>query len=257
MPYSVYIPLRVTLLLALLLALPCLLLATISDSTLLPIDTLQQSDTAILQEDGSNSQNIVEQDSTAQQASMQKLAMLPSAFEGLPQKAWHWFNNLPSSTIALVCAAVPGGGQIYNKKYWKAPIVWSIGLGCTYAITRYGSLYNEYRTAYRDFMSENPLQYESWKSFVPSGGDPKDYVGNDNIRSRLKKGTTMYRRNRDFSIILSCLAYLLTLLDVYVDAEMVDYDISPNLSMWVADPRLASPIGGNIPIVGLQYSIPF
>lgn len=251
-------PYRTILLLVLLLALPSLLRAAISDSILLPIDTLQQSDTAILhEEEGINSQNIVEHETTAQATRAHNLAMLPSAFEGLPQKAWHWFSNLPSSTIALVCATVPGGGQIYNKKYWKAPIVWSIGLGCTYAITRYGSLYNEYRTAYRDFMSENPLQYESWKSFVPSGGDPKDYVGNDNIRSRLKKGTTMYRRNRDFSIILSCLAYLLTLLDVYVDAEMVDYDISPNLSMWVADPRLASPIGGNIPIVGLQYSIPF
>lgn len=185
------------------------------------------------------------------------IAMLPSAFKGLPKKVWNWFLTRPSSTHALMCAAVPGGGQIYNKKYWKAPIVWSLGLGCTYAITRYGSLYNEYRTAYRDFMSEDPLQYESWKAFVPRGDDAKDYVGNDNIRSRLQKGTTMYRRNRDFSIILSCLVYLLTLLDVYVDAEMVDYDISPNLSMWVADPRFATPIEGSIPIVGLQYSIPF
>lgn len=183
---------------------------------------------------------------------------LPSAFRGLPKKAMEWINNLPSSKRALICASVPGGGQIYNKMYWKAPLVWGLGLGCAYAINQAGSLYNEYRTAYREFMSENPLQYDTWKSFVPSGGNPKDYVGNDNIRSRLKQGTTLYRRNRDFAIILSCLAYLLTLLDVYVDAEMVDYDISPNLSMWIPESNFGTSSSyGNIPTIGVQCSIPF
>lgn len=180
----------------------------------------------------------------------------PEPFE-LPKQFTAWYNNIPSSTKALIFAVVPGGGQLYNKKYWKAPIVWSIAAGCTYAISRFNSQYREYFTAYRDFMSENPMQYDSWKSFVPSGSDPKDFVGNGNIQGRLKQGTTENRRNRDFSIILSCFLYLLTLLDAYVDAEMVDYDISPNLSLWSPtisasqDPLISGPA------VGIQCSIAF
>lgn len=183
------------------------------------------------------------------------LQMLPPASFDLPKQALEWFKGLPTSSIALICAAIPGGGQLYNRKYWKVPIVWGIGLGCTYAISRYGALYNEYRTAYRDFMSENPLQYDSWKPFVPAGNDPKDYVGNDNIRNRLKQGTTQYRRNRDFSIIVSCLLYLLSFLDTYVDAEMADYDISPTLSM--SSPAQLYHSQGAILTFGLKCSISF
>lgn len=180
------------------------------------------------------------------------------AFTQLPAQAWKWVTDLKPSTKALICAVIPSGGQLYNQQYWKVPVVWSLAVGCAYAISRYGSLYNEYRTAYRDFMSDNPLQHDAWKPFVPAGANPEDYVKNDNIRSRLKQGTTMYRRNRDLSIILSSVVYLLTWLDAYVDAELVDYDISPNLSMWQPSFQgKVCPSAGMYPTIGVQCSIPF
>lgn len=181
---------------------------------------------------------------------------LPPAKFDIPRDAFQWFRNIPSSTVAILCAIIPGGGQLYNKQYWKIPVVLGIGTGCAYAINRFGGLYNEYHTAYRDFMSPDPLQYDSWKSFVPPGADPKDYIKNSNIQSRLKKGTDYYRRNRDLSIVVSALVYLLTIVDAYVDAELVDFDISPDLSL------LQNPLGKNatewqFPTAGLQCSIRF
>ena len=147
----------------------------------------------------------------------------------------------PNSTWAMIYALIPGGGQFYNRKYWKIPIVLAAATACTYAISWNACLYNEYHTAYVDFMNENPLEKDSWKGFVPNGDDPKDYVGDGNIQSRLKKGTDMYRRNRDLSIIVSAAVYLLSIVDAYVDAELFQFDVSPDLSMSLSPSLLAQP----------------
>lgn len=183
---------------------------------------------------------------------------LPSVLYKMPGQITQWIYQMPSSKKALLCAIIPGGGQLYNKQYWKIPIVWSLGVGCAYALVRSQSQYHEYHTAYRDFMSPNPLDYDSWKSFVPPGGKPEDYVKNANIRERLKKGSESYRRTRDLSILLSALVYGLTMLDAYVDAELADYDITPNLSLSLPVPyEVPYASGSKLPAVGVQCSLYF
>ncbi len=163
----------------------------------------------------------------------------------------------PNSTTALLCAIIPGGGQLYNRKYWKVPIVLGAATACIYAVTWNGRLYNEYHTAYVDFMNENPLEKDSWKAFIPVGADPKNYVGDSNIQSRLKKGSELYRRNRDLSIIVSAAVYILSFVDAYVDAELFNFEVSPNLSMTVA-PSLASPtLGRGVFYPSLSCSLSF
>ena len=132
---------------------------------------------------------------------------------------------------------------------------------CTYAVSWNARLYNEYHTAYVDFMNENPLEKDSWKGFVPNGGNPADYVGDGNIQSRLKKGTELYRRNRDLSIIVSAAVYLLSIIDAYVDAELFLFDVSPNLSMSLAPSLIAQPWSSTSPsptvAPGLSYRLLF
>lgn len=167
----------------------------------------------------------------------------------------------PNSTLALLYALIPGGGQLYNRKYWKIPLVLAAATACTYAVSWNARLYNEYHTAYVDFMNENPLEKDSWKGFVPSGGNPADYVGDGNIQSRLKKGTELYRRNRDLSIIVSAAVYLLSIIDAYVDAELFLFDVSPNLSMSLAPSLIAQPWSSTSPsptvAPGLSYRLLF
>jgi len=167
----------------------------------------------------------------------------------------------PNPTFALLYALIPGGGQLYNRKYWKIPLVLAAATACTYAVSWNARLYNEYHTAYVDFMNENPLEKDSWKGFVPNGGNPADYVGDGNIQSRLKKGTELYRRNRDLSIIVSAAVYLLSIIDAYVDAELFLFDVSPNLSMSLAPSLIAQPWGSTSPsptvAPGLSYRLLF
>lgn len=152
---------------------------------------------------------------------------------------------VPNSTIALLCAVIPGGGQMYNRKYWKVPIVLSAACALSYLVGWNATQFNEYHTAYRDFMDDNPLAHDSWKSFVPPGDDPANYVKDSNIQNRLKRGTEQYQRSRDFYLIISAVVYLLSFVDTYVDAQMFTFDISPDLTMayggHFASPRVPYP----------------
>ena len=211
----------------------------------------------------------VQKDTITQVVEFAPSAPLPDSLQMLPTPEAPLRRNFlatsshfaPNSTLALLYALIPGGGQFYNRKYWKIPLVLAAATACTYAVSWNARLYNEYHTAYVDFMNENPLEKDSWKGFVPNGGNPADYVGDGNIQSRLKKGTELYRRNRDLSIIVSAAVYLLSIIDAYVDAELFLFDVSPNLSMSLAPSLIAQPWSSTSPspIVapGLSYRLLF
>lgn len=211
----------------------------------------------------------VQKDTITQVAEFTPSAPLPDTLQMLPTPEAPLRRNFlatsshfaPNPTLALLYALIPGGGQLYNRKYWKIPLVLAAATACTYAVSWNARLYNEYHTAYVDFMNENPLEKDSWKGFVPNGGNPADYVGDGNIQSRLKKGTELYRRNRDLSIIVSAAVYLLSIIDAYVDAELFLFDVSPNLSMSLAPSLIAQPWSSTSPsptvAPGLSYRLLF
>ncbi len=167
-----------------------------------------------------------------------------------PSKRW-----IPDSNKSLWMAMVlPGAGQIYNKKYWKLPIIYGGFVGCAYALTWNTKMYNDYSQAYQDIMSDNPNN-DSYKDLIPS------YV---NIESNLeyyqktfKNAKDIYRRQRDLSIFAFIGVYLLSVIDAYVDAELSDFDISRDLSLKL-EPTLFNDAFRNCPQgVGLQCNIKF
>lgn len=162
------------------------------------------------------------------------------------ESAWR-----PNSTKALLWALLPGGGQIYNRKYWKLPIVWGAFTACYYAITWNNRQYQEYHAAYRDLMSADPQTNTAWLIFAPVGAKAEDYAQYTNLRSTLKRGNDYYRRYRDLSIVVSALVYGLSLLDAYVDAELYTFDISPDLSLRLS-PEVAMPA---LPRPSLQLGV--
>lgn len=136
-----------------------------------------------------------------------------------------------SSTKAVLFSIIPGGGQIYNRQYWKLPIVLGAYTACYYAINWNNNNLQEYATAFRDIKSQNPLDYNSWKEFLPYNANPEDYINNTSFHEQLRRGRDFYRRYRDMSIIISVAVYALVMIDAYVDAELYNFDISPNLSL--------------------------
>ena len=155
-------------------------------------------------------------------------------------------NWQPNSSKALLWALLPGGGQIYNRKYWKLPIVWGAFMACYYSITWNNRQYQEYHAAYRDLSGPDPEHNTSWLVFAPTGTQASDYQQyQSSLRSTLKRGNDFYRRYRDLSIVATVLVYGLSILDAYVDAELYTFDISPDLSLRVVPevglPKLGLP----------------
>ena len=109
----------------------------------------------------------------------------------------------------LLSAVIPGGGQVYNKSYWKLPIIIGTqGFFVSQWISN-NKTYEQYRSSYSNSITtSNPL-------------------GNQ----QLKLLRDSYRDQRDSYAWYIAGVYLLSMLDAYVDAELSGFDISPNLSM--------------------------
>jgi hypothetical protein len=138
---------------------------------------------------------------------------------------------VPDPKKAMWLAIVfPGGGQIYNRKYWKLPIVYGGLLGCVYALNWNNTMYQDYSQAYVDIMDDDP-NTKSYENFIPPS-----YNINQNMtrmQDLFKRKKNYYRRYRDLSIFCMIGVYALSILDAYVDAELSSFDISKDLSMKV------------------------
>ena len=139
-----------------------------------------------------------------------------------------WVPNPTTATwLALV---IPGGGQIYNRKYWKLPIIYGGFAGCAYALTWNGKMYKDYQAAYVDAVNEN-WNATSITDLLPPGY--LDRVGKTQVTETLRRRKDTYRRWRDLSIFATIGVYLISIIDAYVDAELSNFDITPDLSMKV------------------------
>ena len=138
---------------------------------------------------------------------------------------------IPDPKKALWLAIViPGGGQIYNRKYWKLPLIYGGFMGCLYAMTWNNTMYRDYSQAYIDIMDsdENTKSYEN---FIPANYDVK--ANKQRLEDVFKRKKNYYRRFRDLSMFCMIGVYALSIIDAYVDAELSSFDISRDLSMKV------------------------
>lgn len=185
------------------------------------------------------------------------------AADSLPKPAQIKMEFKPDPKKAVLMALVPGLGQIYNRKFWKLPIVYGGLMGCMYAVTWNNRNYQDYSTAYKDIMidAEEPNRpveefHTSWPDFLGIGYDPKEWVTNTNFQTQLKNRKDYYRRYRDLSIIITVGVYALSIIDAYVDAQLFDFDISPDLSMhW--EPSVTPQTAYSSRSYGLNCSIKF
>ena len=138
---------------------------------------------------------------------------------------------IPDPKKALWMAIViPGGGQIYNKKYWKLPIIYGGFLGCLYALSWNNTMYHDYARAFIDITDSNP-ETKSYENFLPINYDVS--ANAERLQTLFKKKKDYYRRYRDLSIFCTIGVYALSIIDAYVDAELSSFDISRDLSMKV------------------------
>lgn len=145
-----------------------------------------------------------------------------------PKKDWNKWRPNPKRAMWLAIV-LPGAGQIYNRKYWKLPIVYGGFIGCLYAATWNNQMYHDYEQAYMDIMDDNP-QTQSYNQFLHLG-KTVDETNIEDYKSLFKRRKDYYRRYRDLSIFIMIGVYALSIIDAYVDASLSEFDISDDLSL--------------------------
>ncbi len=160
---------------------------------------------------------------------------------------------LPNPTKATWLALVlPGAGQIYNRKFWKLPIVYGGFAGCAYALSWNSKMYKDYSRAYMDIMDNDP-NTNSYLNLIGGGRS----ISESQLKERLKNQKDMYRRYRDLSIFAMIGVYIISVIDAYVDAELSDFDITPDLSMRIEPAVMNMQARDGSRSVGVQCSFRF
>lgn len=143
-----------------------------------------------------------------------------------------WATWRPNPKRAMWLALVlPGAGQIYNRKYWKLPIVYGGFVGCAYALRWNNQMYRDYSQAYLDLMDDDP-NTQSYNQFLHLG-DKIDDSNKARYQKLFKSRKDTYRRWRDLSVFCLIGVYALSVIDAYVDASLSEFDISKDLSLRV------------------------
>lgn len=164
---------------------------------------------------------------------------------------------VPNPQKATWLAVVfPGAGQIYNRKYWKLPIVYGGFIGCLYAYNWNSQMYSDYRQGYLDIMDSDP-NTKSYEDFFRPGYDFEN--NKEYIKEVFKKRKDRYRRWRDLSVFAFVAVYALSVIDAYVDAQLSNFDISDDINMTL-NPQLIrgnGSIGSDGNYYGLNCNITF
>lgn len=163
------------------------------------------------------------------------------------------FNPDPTRAVWM-SALCPGLGQIYNRRYWKLPIVIGAYMGLGYATSWNNNMLSDYTRAYRDLMDSDPGT-NSYMNFFPPTTSESD-LDKKWLTNVLQSRKNFYRRNRDLCIIAMVGVYFVAMVDAYVDASLSHFDISNDLSMdW--NPIVIKDDWSGRPGLGLACAITF
>ena len=127
---------------------------------------------------------------------------------------------------------IPGGGQIYNKKWWKLPLVYGLEGYLVYEIVTTTQLYNGYQDAYIRNLN----------------GEKVEYRGTSDV-SILKSRRDSFRKAREYAWVFVIGGHLLTLFEAFIDRHLIEFDVSDDLTF--------TPIVTEIGLFnGITYTIP-
>ena len=192
---------------------------------------------------------------TIDSASLSK-ALAPKAL----RKKRNWATWRPDTKRAMWLALVlPGAGQIYNRKYWKLPIIYGGFVGCAYDMSWNNQMYHDYSQAYLDIMDDDP-NTQSYNQFLHLGAQI-DASNIERYKEIFRKRKDRYRRWRDMSMFVMIGVYAFSVIDAYVDASLSEFDISDDLSLRVEptvinnNQRTRNPLRSST--LGLQCSLTF
>jgi hypothetical protein len=152
----------------------------------------------------------------------------------------------------IYSAVLPGLGQLYNRKYWKVPLVYGGFATLGYFINFNNEQYTIYRQAYSDIIDNDPNTTSYLKLKVNPSLLQPDRISN--FTDALKTQKDYWRRSRDLVVIGTVVFYALNIIDASVDANFFNFDIGDDLTInWVPGPIMCM----DKQLVGIQCRFTF
>lgn len=143
---------------------------------------------------------------------------------------------------ALMWAIVPGGGQVYNRRWWKVPLVFSAFSGVVAVLDFNESNYQRFRDAY-------DLQLAGEEHEFSTLG-----YSDDALRSLRNN----FNKSRQTNYFMLLAVYLLQGVEAYVDTHLRNFDMDEDLSQWQISPQVMPSVHGQTPVtVVLQFQYSF
>jgi hypothetical protein len=147
--------------------------------------------------------------------------------------------DYPNPRKAALFSIIPGGGQIYNKSYWKLPLLYGGIVGMTILMKRNNKFYVLYRDNYKD---------------VANGLPPRDMRLVGVSATSLKSARDAARKNLELSGLIFGLGYLLFTAEAFVDAHLGTFDVSDDLSFKIKPIFAPNQSGTNSTGLGLAFN---
>lgn len=189
----------------------------------------------------------------ANAATMEQLFSPETLADSVPADAKKIFTPDPTKAV-WYSALCPGLGQIYNRRYWKLPIVIGGFMGLGYGASWNNSMLADYTRAYYDLMDNDPSTKSYMDFFPPTTSE--ESLNRTWLERVLKSRKDYFRRNRDLCIISMIGVYVIAMVDAYVDASLTNFDISPDLSINVYPALLRDQLSP-WPALGVQWALTF
>jgi hypothetical protein len=171
-------------------------------------------------------------------------SITPSSIEIVDDKKQTERPMVLPARASMLSATLPGLGQIYNRRYWKVPIIYA-GFGAlAYYVNFNSGEYNKFRAAYIARVDGNPNTVDDFPF---------------HSTDVLQRAMNIYRRNLEVTYLLAAALYLLNILDANVDAHLMDFDVGESLSMGINSYPTNAYSGNRMPITppGLTLRINF
>ena len=222
------------------------------------VDEVPEDSIFAISSDSVLMKGLVSDDSIFVDSLQKQLSVMAEANPPLKvQKDWSKWQPDPKRALWLAIV-FPGGGQIYNRKYWKLPLIYGGFMGCLYAMNWNNNMYKDYAQAFLD-ISDNDPNTASYNSYLHLGAKITD-SNKERYKQIFRSRRDKYRRWRDLSFFVMVGVYALSVIDAYVDAELSVFDISKDLSLKV-EPTIMNNSSSSNPFqagaVGLNCSLNF
>ncbi len=160
-----------------------------------------------------------------------RVRALPNDAEGVRYTPEPWQPN--PKKAGLYSAILPGSGQLYNRQYWKIPVVLA-GVGVAAYVIKFNSdQYRTYRRAYIASLDQDPATVNEFEGLYGT--------------AQLQQLQDGYKRYLDMSVLFTVVGYTLQVIDAVVFAHLRNFDMSRDLSLKLSP--VADPYGAGIGLV--------